>query len=390
MKWEKSQIQELKNRCEILQVAQALGVEVQHNRSRCFHPENHKNGDRTPSMSFQPEKNSFHCWVCPDVGGDVIAFVQSHQQIGFVEACNWLAEFTGMSNLVQRSGSHGPQNDQRNSKNIKQGIPTKTSTIKSRPTSELKNHGKTKTKQSLQEGRETELFHYPIKGSPAWLLRRNDLILEFLRACEPLDHQVMRYLNRRKIFKSVIDKQQLRWVKNYARVSDVMKSKFEMNELKEYGFFNDHQHLRFFKHNLIMPYLESDGTPVYFQARSIESDTTPKELNLKGSITIPYNRYLLNQEPGVIYLCEGVIDTLTLLEKGFQAVGVPGVKAFREDWVRMFENKKVYLAFDNDAPGREASVRIEALFKSNGLFVNQVDLPEGEDINSFFQRKKKK
>ena len=44
---------------------------------------------------------------------------------------------------------------------------------------------------------------------------------------------------------------------------------------------------------------------------------------MAGPIPIPYNARLLDGEPGQIYLCEGVIDTLTLLEQGFPAVGVP-------------------------------------------------------------------
>lgn len=31
---------------------------------RCFHPENHKNGDKNPSMSIHREKGMFHCWSC--------------------------------------------------------------------------------------------------------------------------------------------------------------------------------------------------------------------------------------------------------------------------------------------------------------------------------------
>jgi len=44
-----------------------------------------------------------------------------------------------------------------------------------------------------------------------------------------------------------------------------------------------------------------------------------------GHIPCPYNAKELDQRPGVVYLCEGPIDTLTLVEKGFAAVGVPGV-----------------------------------------------------------------
>lgn len=375
MKWQKSDIQELKQRCSILDVASRLGIEVQHNRARCIHPHNHANGDRTPSMSFSPEKSSFNCWVCPDVQGDVISLVQQHQNIGFVEALNYLAEMVGMRHLAQNTQRY---TQKQNSRNAQAEFPQSDQRLQ-------RSAGAENAPSNTESKIESELFTQPLKGSPEWIERRSQMVLHFLRACEPIDAQTMRYLNKRKIFKKTIEKQKLRWVKDYRKVSDLMKSEFEMEELQEYGFFNQNQHLRFFKHELILPYLETDGRPVYFQARSIDPETTPKELNLKGPILLPYNRPVLDMTPGIVYVCEGVIDTLTLLDKGFVAVGIPGVKAFREEWVKLFLNKKVYLAFDNDAPGREASQRVEGLFKTHGIFANHIELPDGMDINSWFQ-----
>lgn len=351
MKWEKSDIESLKNRCNIVDVAQRLGVEVKHGRARCIHPQNHKNGDRTPSMTVSSDKNTFNCWVCPDVHGDVIALVQQVESVGFIKALEWLSDFSG-----QRIGSP---------KQVPKQVPQQNSSPVD-PTLEIE-------------------FRVPPKGSGPWVQRRSELVLSFLRLCSPLEGSVMRYLNKRKIFKKTIESQKLRYVKDYRRVSDEMKAAFSMEELKEYGFFNDNHHLRFFKHELILPYLDEQGYPVYFQARSIDPETSPKELNLKGPITLPYNRPLLNLMPGVIYLCEGVIDTLTLIDKGFQAVGVPGVKAFREEWIDLFKNKKVYIAFDNDAPGQEATSKVKEMLKSHGIFANNIQLPEGMDINSWFR-----
>lgn len=366
MKWKKSDIESLKNRCDIVEVAQRLGVEVKHGRARCIHPQNHKNGDRTPSMTVSSDKNSFNCWVCPDVHGDVIALVQQVESVGFIKALEWLSEFAG-----QRPSSPGFPSSPNSQGN--QGASQKVVKFSSEQPSQL-----------VDPTIEIK-FTVPPKGSAPWVKRRSELVLSFLRLCSPLEGPVMRYLNKRKIFKKTIETQKLRYVKDYRKVSDEMKAAFSMEELKEYGFFNDNHHLRFFKHELILPYLDEQGYPVYFQARSIDPETSPKELNLKGPITLPYNRPLLNLMPGVIYLCEGVIDTLTLLDKGFQAVGVPGVKAFREEWIDLFKNKKVYIAFDNDAPGQEATAKVKEMLKSHDIFANNIQLPEGMDINSWFR-----
>lgn len=53
---------------------------------RCpFHEE------RTPSFSVSPEKKTYHCFGC-GVGGDVITFVRETEGLDFVQAVEWLAD----------------------------------------------------------------------------------------------------------------------------------------------------------------------------------------------------------------------------------------------------------------------------------------------------------
>ena len=373
MKLSKEQINELKQKVSIIEVAEALGILVNQNRARCIRPEAHSHGDRTPSMGFSPDKNTFTCWVCSDVGGDVIALIQQSQELGFVDALRWLSEFSGgVTNLPLGKFNH-------------HGNFSSVSISNSQSVSKI-----SKSKSSIKNSpaKQAPGTFIPPKGSEAWLNRRAVLVLHFLRLCAPVDAEARSYLNKRKIFQKTIDGQGLRWVKDYQKVSQQMKLQFTMQELQEFGFFNDNCHLRYFKHSLILPYLEMNGRPVYFQARAIDYETSPKELNLKGPIPTVYNRRILDLLPGVIYLCEGVIDTLTLIEKGFDAVGVPGVKSFRDSWIPMFYNKKVYLAFDNDAAGRVAAKEIIDLLKLNNVYASQVELPEGMDINSWFSGRK--
>ena len=61
-------LDDVKERNDIVEVARDLGMEViQGKRAKCFHPENHRHGDRNPSISFDTRKNTFNCWVCPDI-----------------------------------------------------------------------------------------------------------------------------------------------------------------------------------------------------------------------------------------------------------------------------------------------------------------------------------
>ena len=55
-----------------------------------FHP------DRHPSMTVSPSRQTDRCFVCGK-GGDVIQFVQDHENMSFNEAVTWLAGRAGIS-----------------------------------------------------------------------------------------------------------------------------------------------------------------------------------------------------------------------------------------------------------------------------------------------------
>lgn len=54
-----------------------------------FHPDTH------PSMTVSPARQTFKCFVC-DKGGDVIAFIQEHENLSFAEALEWCARKAGI------------------------------------------------------------------------------------------------------------------------------------------------------------------------------------------------------------------------------------------------------------------------------------------------------
>lgn len=52
--------------------------------------------DNRPSMTVDPERQTYRCWVC-DIGGDIFSFVERIEGIGFIEALKMLAERAGVS-----------------------------------------------------------------------------------------------------------------------------------------------------------------------------------------------------------------------------------------------------------------------------------------------------
>ncbi len=78
-------IQDVKQNTNIINIALNLGLEVRSNKSRCFNPENHANGDRTPSLSFSPSRGIYKCFGC-GIGGDVFSLVRQVKGCSFPEA----------------------------------------------------------------------------------------------------------------------------------------------------------------------------------------------------------------------------------------------------------------------------------------------------------------
>jgi hypothetical protein len=82
---ERYEIQKLRD-LPIEGVAQRLGLSVARHKALCpFHDDHHA------SLSFSVRRNSFRCFVCGASGG-TIDLVMRHLNLGFREACKWLAD----------------------------------------------------------------------------------------------------------------------------------------------------------------------------------------------------------------------------------------------------------------------------------------------------------
>lgn len=359
MQWNREKIEEFKASLSITRVAEALGLVVKNGRTHCFYPMRHAHGDRTPSLSISESKGVYRCWVCPDVNGDVIRLVQQNRQCSFAEALQWLAE------------EFRPWQVENSDKiPVKKIEPPDRSIIRRPP----------RDKEEI----------------PSELHQK--VILSFLKKLSPVEKTpAASWLTRRRIFKSVWEKMKLRYIEDYDGITKSLKEEFGIELLQKVGLFNHKAHLRYYKHRLIFPYLNKAGHADYFQARSVIADVFPKEQNLPGKVPIPYNISALNFEPGWVYLCEGVVDTLTFLCRNISAVGVPGVTSFKAEWVPYFKGKKVVVAFDPDEAGRRGAVVAQELLLAGGIecvIAGNLSLPEifqrkeGEDINEAFGGRK--
>lgn len=81
----KFDIQKLRE-LDILQVADLLGMGLRNKRALCIHHDDHH-----PSLAFNVKKNTCHCYSC-GFSADTIGLVRVQLNLGFSEACHWLAD----------------------------------------------------------------------------------------------------------------------------------------------------------------------------------------------------------------------------------------------------------------------------------------------------------
>ncbi len=371
------ELKQFKSAISITAVAQSLGISVSHGRFRCLFPQRHTHGDRTPSVSISEERGTFRCWVCDDVRGDVISLVQIVKDCSFVEALSWLMEQYPF--LVPPTARKEMDRVLERTHPAAVGRPSAT---------------------SAPVGRVPEIVRPPEPEEPPLVSEdeHKKIILSFLKRLSPVDNTpAAKWLARRRIYKPVWDKMLLRTITNYEEVNNSLKADFGEEVLKYVGLFNEKGHLRYYKHPLIFPYLDTKRRAFYFQSRAIDNTVVPKELNLRGTVPYPYNMSALDNKPGWVYLCEGVVDTLTFLGQKINAVGIPGVRSFKVEWLNLFKSKNVVLCLDHDEAGRSGMEYIGNLFTQAGIHnvilgEGMENLPtamkEGEDINDWFGGKK--
>lgn len=387
----------------ILQVAEALGLEVRNGRIRCLRPENHAHGDRTPSVSLSADRGSFRCWVCPDVRGDVIDLVKLAKGCSFREALEFLGAPAGTPRRSLRPAAVPPA-PAAPSPSVASGPPASlviepdgqtallpqvspapagAPAARPPPASPAPASGDRFPPPAAAAAGDPPS---PAHAAPDGTSLRLAVLAALLRLAVPIGGPVARYLQKRRIFKRTWDGQHLRMIEDYGGVSTALEREFGRAALERSGFFNAAGHLRYYRHRLLFPYLDPSGKPVYLQARGIDADVTPKELSMAGPIPLPYNARLLDGRPGQIYLCEGVIDTLTLIEQGFPAVGVPGAANFKPAWTALFRGKTVHVAFDPDAPGESGAAKAIAVLESGGVDARRLQPPKGLDLNDWFRK----
>jgi DNA primase len=341
-------VSELKSTVNLVELAESLGIHRKRNNWLCpFH------NDHDPSL--QIKERWFRCYAC-GAKGDAIKFVTLLRGMSFRDALEFLAGHAG----IVLPSKHGRRR-------VGQGQAAAVS--------------------PRQFERQTSTPEPAV--SPE---RRVELLTSFakivrIKESRKDDHPGLAYLRRRGINRDAAHRAGIGYVGHeYETAARILREELApLSDLQAVGLFNAKGNFRLFKHRLVIPY-EFDGSVHLLQVRNInwrdKERDGPKELTI-GSITIPFNSNVFLEEPDQVYVCEGAIDTLSLLELGLPAVGIPGARNFKPWWVELFADvKDIVLAFDNDSAGCQATAEVTNHFAKAGRRVRVLELPEGiKDVN---------
>ncbi len=334
---------ELKGRNSIVEII-GSAVQLKRNGTRytglCpFH------GEKTPSFTVFEETASYYCFGC-GAGGDVITFVMKHQNLDYIEAVRYLADRVGMA-LPDRDD------------------------------------------KAAEFARKSRERMYAMHKSAARFYYQNLM--------SPQGKTGLDYLTGRGIGKEAI----VRFGLGYAPDSfDALRS-----HLKAQGYSEEEalaagllaknekgNKYDKFRNRVMFPIFDLRGNVVAFSGR-ILGDGKPKYLNspetpiyTKGNCVFGLH-LAKNQPEGLLILCEGNLDVVSLHQAGFSGAVAPLGTAFTGEQARILARyaKKVVVAFDNDSAGLKATEKAIRFLEENGIPVRVLQMSGAKDPDEFIK-----
>lgn len=136
-----------------------------------------------------------------------------------------------------------------------------------------------------------------------------------------------------------------------------------------------------------IPYITQTGI-VQMRFRAIpftgipgDPEPSPKIKGESGVGTTIYNAIQLLSDSEVICVCEGEFDTISAVQAGLPAIGIPGANAWQSVYGRALRYRKVVVLADNDDHGEGLKFAKTVQQDVRGSRIKL--MPEGMDVNSF-------
>jgi DNA primase len=297
--------------------------------------------ERTPSFTVSPARGTFKCFGCGE-GGDAIDFVEKTENVEFVDAIEFLARRFGVELEYEESS---PEQDRKRRRDERL--------------------------RALLE-RAAEFYGRVLWESDAGTPARE-------------------YLGSRGLGEEVCREFRLGYAPGAARLaSRASQEGYTAEELRDVGLSNRRGN-DYFQRRIVFPLADARGRVRGFQARKLHDDdplqakyvNSPEgELFRKGDLLYGLDtaRQAIAREDRAVVV-EGNTDVLALRQAGFAPVVASMGTALTEAQLRelMRLTKRLFLCFDADAAGQDATLRGMELAVAQGFDVKIVSLQPGTD-----------
>jgi DNA primase len=297
--------------------------------------------ERTPSFTVSAARGTFKCFGCGE-GGDAITFVEKTENLDFVGAIELLARRFGVELEYEEAS----------------------------PEQEEKRRREDRLKALLE--RAAEFYARVLWDSEAGAGARE-------------------YLASRGLGEEVCSEFRLGYAPGGARLgSRALQEGYTQDELRAVGLANSRGN-DYFNRRIVFPLADARGRVRGFQARKLHDDdplqakyvNSPEgELFRKGDLLYGLDtaRQAIAREDRAVVV-EGNTDVLALRAAGFAPVVASMGTALTEAQLRELARltKRLFLCFDADAAGQDATLRGMELAVRQGFTVRVVPLQPGTD-----------
>ena len=140
----------------------------------------------------------------------------------------------------------------------------------------------------------------------------------------------------------------------------------------------------YFRQRIVIPEVR-EGRAIYLVGRATQKYQRAKYLGLPGA---PKPLYGLERVRGSaeVFLCEGPLDWLTLVQWGYPAIALLGSHLKQDQASEIADAERILIVTDSDEPGRKSARQLAETFGKRARIVPP--LPNAKDVNELAMRQR--
>lgn len=321
----------------ILKVAEILNIPINNYKALCF-----MHNEKTPSLYFYVDTNSFYCFGCQK-GGNSIDLVMQVKKCDFKTALNWIKQQFKFSVLKKQKYDR------------KKIITLKVNDFK----------------------RQEKTVDFDT----------NEKVISLLS----LDNRGFKYLTEeRKITEEIIIKRNIKSINNIDEFYNLLKKNIEIDKLIKNGFYKIDRNtgeLRkvWWNAGIVFPYYNYENRIQTLSLRSYTKEKKNRYFFLSAR-TCLFNENILSQLKANerLFICEGIIDALSLECRGLNSIAVSGISTFKMEWKNYVKGFNNIIIFDNEENAQIRAINLEKILNDQLINAEIRKIEKYKDINEMY------